>query len=162
MNALWPPGPDDRLPARPGPVRRAGTGSLADRQTALVAALVAGAPDLSGFDPGRLAATRAALLRKRAGLAAAAWPLLAAGLGPDWPRVFADRFTGVPPYGAEREGWDLARELAAAGRLGPGARGELAHREEAWRYDGRSGPSRRSAVSRLLHRCFRTRHPFHG
>lgn len=125
---------------------------LARRQAELVAALVAGGPDPSGFDPHRLSATRAALLRTRAGQAAGAWPLLAADLRPDWAATFAARFAGVAPYGAEREGWDLARELAAAGRLGPGATRELAGREAALHYDGRSAPRRRTARSRLAYR----------
>jgi len=66
----------------PGPARAADTtAGLAARQAELVAALVAGGPVSSGFDPGRLAVTRRAMLRKRAGEAAAAWPLLAASLG---------------------------------------------------------------------------------
>ena len=60
------------------------SGTLAERQAALVAALVAGAPDPPGFDPARLAAARRALLRKRAGEAAKHWPVLAASLGPRW------------------------------------------------------------------------------
>jgi hypothetical protein len=51
-----------------------GTDGLAERQAALVAALVAGAPDPPGFDPVRLAATRRALLCKRAGEAAKTAP----------------------------------------------------------------------------------------
>ncbi|OLL73999.1 hypothetical protein Ae168Ps1_2382 [Pseudonocardia sp. Ae168_Ps1] len=151
MNALWSPGSDDPRPPGPAPP----AGSLAGRQAALVAALVAGGPDPAGIPTHLLTATRTALLRKRAGAAAAAWPLLAAGIGPEWPRVFADRFAGVPPYGAEREGWDLARELDAAGALGPGASRELADREHTFRYDGRTAPSRRSAVSRGFHRWWR-------
>jgi len=62
----------------PGPARAADTtAGLAARQ----AELVAGGPVPSGFDPGRLAVARRAMLRKRAGEAAAAWPLLAASLG---------------------------------------------------------------------------------
>ncbi|MEJ8281539.1 hypothetical protein [Pseudonocardia spirodelae] len=123
-------------------------GDLARRQAALVAALVAGGATPAGFDPQRLAATRRALLRKRAGLVAAAWPLLAAGAGPAWQELFDARFAGVAPYGAEREGWDLARELAAAGRLGPGALRELAAREAASRYDGRTAPRPRPVLAR--------------
>ena len=59
----------------PFSTRRVGiSGTLAARQAALVAALVAGAPDPPGFDPARLAAARRALLRKRAGEAAKHWP----------------------------------------------------------------------------------------
>ncbi|MGQ0575428.1 MAG: DUF692 domain-containing protein, partial [Pseudonocardia sp.] len=82
---------------------------LVDDQVALVDALVAGAPDPAGFDPGDLAATRAALLRKRAAAAAVEWPLLAASLGADWLGVFAAHAAGRPPVGALREGWDVAR-----------------------------------------------------
>ncbi|MFP5019935.1 hypothetical protein [Pseudonocardia phyllosphaerae] len=125
---------------------------LAARQAALVAALVAGGPEPSGFDARMLAVTRVALLRKRSGQVASAWPLLAHGFGDRWAAVFAARFDGVAPYGAEREGWDLARELAARGELGAGAARELAERETFWRYDGRSAPRRRSAPARLLRR----------
>ncbi|GAA4978080.1 hypothetical protein WHI96_14845 [Pseudonocardia tropica] len=125
---------------------------LARRQSELVAALVAGGPDPAGFDAVRLAATRAALLRKRAGLVAAAWPLLAVDAGADWQARFDARFDGVAPYGPEREGWDLARELAAAGRLGVGARRELAAREAALYYDGRTAPRPRNRLSRWWRR----------
>ena len=65
------------------------SGDLAERQAALVAALVAGGPAPAGFDPAALAAAGAALLRKRAGEVARHWPLLAAGLGPQWSATFA-------------------------------------------------------------------------
>lgn len=129
---------------------------LAARQAALVEALVAGGPDPDGFDTARLAATRGALLRKRAGQAATAWPLLAAAHGTDWVPVFCARFAAVAPTDALREGWDLARELRAAGTLTPGAASELAAREAAMRYDGASPPRRRprpaAALRRLLNR----------
>lgn len=125
---------------------------LAQRQAELVAALVAGGASPAGFDEARLAAARAALLRTRAGLVAAAWPLLAVDAGSDWQARFAARFDGVAPYGAQREGWDLARELAAAGRLGAGARRELAAREAALHYDGRTAPRPRSRIARWWHR----------
>lgn len=132
------------------------SGDLAARQAELVAALVAGGPDPIGFDPGRLAATRRALLRKRAGQAAAVWPLLAAALGPDWTSAFAARFDGVAPTGALREGWDLARDLRDSGTLTRGAATELAAREAALRYDGVSAPRRwtrpGAALRRLLQR----------
>ncbi|WP_224392098.1 hypothetical protein [Pseudonocardia sp. ICBG1293] len=139
---------------RPGPVPPdGGDGSgLARRQAELVAALVAGGADPPGFDAGRLAAARAALRRKRAGLVAAQWPLLAADAGADWQARFDARFDGVAPYGAQREGWDLARELAAAGGLGPGARRELAAREAALHYDGATAPRPRNRVARWWRR----------
>ncbi|MGW1452351.1 hypothetical protein ACWCO3_29380, partial [Micromonospora sp. NPDC002411] len=90
------------------PTPRAG---LAERQAELVAALVAGGPPPAGFAPGPLAATRAALLRKRAGDVARHWPLLAAGLGVGWSTTFADWAARRPTAGSLRDGWDLARAL---------------------------------------------------
>jgi hypothetical protein len=111
---------------------------LAARQAALVAALVAGGPDPEGFDPARLAATRRALLRKRAGEAAREWPVLAASLGPRWVATVADHHAARPPGGALRDGWDVARALRA--QLTPDAAAELAEREARWRYDGAHPP----------------------
>ena len=111
--------------------------TLAERQAAVVAALVAGAP--APFDPDRVRATAAALLRKRAGEVAAAWPMLAASLGRDWQRAFAAWAAGRPPTGALRDGWDFARTL-----IDPGlAAEELAVRDALWVYDGTSTPRRR-------------------
>ena len=116
-------------------------GSLAERQAALVAALVAGAPAPPGFDTGRLAATRRALLRKRAGEAAKHWPALAASLGPRWAAVFAEHHADREPAGGLRDGWDVARALRA--ELTPDAAAELREREALWRYDGAGAPRRR-------------------
>jgi hypothetical protein len=116
---------------------------LAARQAELVAALVAGAPVPHGFDGARIDATRRALLRKRAGEAATAWPLLAASLGAEWTRVFAAHHTGREPSGALREGWDVASALHRRGELGSAAGAELAEREAAFRYDGHRHPTPR-------------------
>ena len=126
-------------PAPPGEssfsTRRIGdAGTLAERQAALVATLVAGAPDPPGFDPGRLAAARRALLRKRAGEAAKHWPVLAASLGPGWSAAFAAQHAGREPGGALRDGWDVARALRA--ELTADAARELRDREARWRYAG--------------------------
>jgi hypothetical protein len=83
-----------------------------------------------------LEATRVALLRKRSGEAAAAWPVLAATLGPQWTATFTAFAGGRPPVGALRDGWDLARSLAARGELAPAAAAELRGCERRWRYDG--------------------------
>lgn len=119
----------------------AGHGSLADRQAALVASLVADGTPPTGFDAARLAATRRALLRKRAGEAAKVWPLLAASLGSGWARVFATHRAGHEPVGALRDGWDVARALREDGELGAPAAAELAERESALRYDGSHEPT---------------------
>lgn len=113
--------------------------SLADRQSALVAALVAGAPVPAGFDAARVEAARRALLRKRAGDVARQWRLLAASFGPRWPAVFGAWAAQRPTQGSLRDGWDLARSLTLTG---PAAE-ELAEREARWRYDGGSAPRRR-------------------
>ncbi|WP_406062687.1 hypothetical protein [Micromonospora sp. NBC_00860] len=119
------------------PTPRAG---LAERQAELVAALVAGAEPPAGFAPGPLVATRAALLRKRAGEVARHWPLLAAGLGARWSTTFADWAARRPTAGSLRDGWDLARALHDQHALPPAAAEELAVREARLRYDGRRAP----------------------
>ncbi|WP_320066927.1 hypothetical protein [Micromonospora sp. RTGN7] len=118
----------------------AGAGDLAARQAELVATLVAGGPLPSGFAPAPVDATRRALLRKRAGDVARHWPLLAAGLAPDWPATFARWAAGRPTNGSLRDGWDLARELRERGELPPLGAEELAAREAAARYDGAAAP----------------------
>ncbi|MDG4757087.1 hypothetical protein [Micromonospora sp. WMMD710] len=120
-----------------GTTPRAG---LAERQAELVAALVAGGAPPAGFAPGPLAATRTALLRKRAGEVARHWPLLAAGLGTEWPATFARWASDRPPAGSLRDGWDLARELREQGLLPPAGAEELAAREAGLRYDGHTPP----------------------
>ncbi|MFF4875632.1 hypothetical protein [Micromonospora sp. NPDC000668] len=119
------------------------TGRLAERQAELVAALVAGGPSPEGFAPAPLAATRAALLRKRAGEVARHWPLLAAGLGAGWSSTFAGWAAGRPTAGSLRDGWDLARALRERGALPPAGAEELAAREARLRYDGCRAPSPR-------------------
>lgn len=116
---------------------------LAARQAALVAALVTGGEVPDGVDAGRLAVARRALLRKRAKEAAAAWPLLATSVGQRWTASFTAWAAGRPPSGSLRDGWDLARDLAATGRLAPLGQEELAAREATWHYDGRTTPERR-------------------
>jgi len=116
---------------------------LAARQAALVASLVTGGKVPDGLDAAHLAVARRALLRKRAGEVAAAWPLLAASMGQGWTASFAAWAPGRPPHGSLRDGWDFARDLAAAGRLAPLGQQELAAREVTWRYNGHSTPKRR-------------------
>ncbi|GGQ50994.1 hypothetical protein [Couchioplanes azureus] len=117
--------------------------SLAERQAALVAALTSGAPVPPGFDARLVGIARVALLRKRAGEVARQWPELAAALGPRWPDVWAGWAAHRPTQGSLRDGWDLARDLAGRGDLPPAAAAELATREAAMRYDGRSAPQTR-------------------
>jgi hypothetical protein len=86
---------------------------------------------------------RRALVRKRAGAAAAQWPVLAASLGPDWPAVFAASVEGLPPTTALDDGWRLARTLHGRGELGTGAAVELAEREVTLRRTAAGGHARR-------------------
>lgn len=116
--------------------------SLADQQAALVAALVGAAPPPPGFDPHRLRAARGALLRKRAGEVAAAWPLLAASLGAQWSVEFGRWAHGRPPAGSLRDGWDFALTRVA---LTAPAADELALRRARWLYDGERAPRPRRA-----------------
>ncbi|BCB83404.1 hypothetical protein [Phytohabitans suffuscus] len=115
--------------------------SLADRQAALVAALVAGAPIPDGFDPRLVGTARRALLRKRSGEVARHWPVLAASFGARWPAVFAEWGDGRPTQGSFQDGLALARSLALTGA----AAEELAEREKALRP--------RTRLSRLLRRA---------
>jgi hypothetical protein len=98
----------------PGHLR---TGDLAARQAALVEALVAGGPDPAGFDVARLASTRTALLRKRAGETAKLWPLLAASHGNRWQATFAADPGRAPTSSpsARPAGATTARALPAEG-----------------------------------------------
>ncbi len=112
---------------------------LAARQ----AALVTGGQVPDGVDAGHLKVARQVLLRKRAKGVAAAWPWLAASRGQSWTADFAVWAAKRPSCGSLRDGWDLARDLAAAGRLAPLGQAELATREATWRYNGRTTPKRR-------------------
>ncbi|EFC80322.1 DUF692 family multinuclear iron-containing protein [Parafrankia sp. EUN1f] len=121
-----PPFPDSRQAAKPAgganaaqqldlaaeqPDPAAEQRDLAAEQADLVRGLVAGGPDPAAFDPARLAATRAALLDKRAREVAAVWPALARMPG------FADRFAryaaGTPPHGPVADGRAFAEAARA-------------------------------------------------
>ncbi len=134
----------------------AATSDLAARQAAVIAALVAGGQLPAGFDQIRMSIARRALLVKRAGQVATAWPLLAASFGADWPSRFTTWADGRPPLGSLRDGWDFVRALAAAGELPERALIELAEREATWRYDGRSVPRRRWRLSRSVRALWRS------
>ncbi|HEX3213787.1 MAG TPA: hypothetical protein VH016_14555 [Actinomycetota bacterium] len=142
-----PPGPGAAHPRRE---------RLAAEQAALVRALVGGGPVPGGFDPGRVAATSAALGRKRAREVARAWPVLAADLGEGFTgRFLADAARRPPPArgGALADGLAFARALAREGRLPPNARVEAML--AAARLSGRparlaatlAGPPRRLVVT---------------
>jgi hypothetical protein len=91
------------------------TASLAQRQAELVRCLVAGGPVPEGFDPARLEVARKALLRKRSGEVARAWPELAASYGDKWREVFTAWADGKPPLGSQTDGYDFALEHPPTG-----------------------------------------------
>ncbi|HEV7451380.1 MAG TPA: hypothetical protein VGO16_08335 [Pseudonocardiaceae bacterium] len=64
-------------------------------------------------------------------------------MGQSWTASFTVWAAGLRPSGSLRDGWDLARNLAAAGQLAPLGQQELAARELTWRYDGHTTPKRR-------------------
>jgi len=142
-------------PARPRDEATSGAGtavqpggggrSLADRQAELVAALTSGGPVPEGFDARLVDVARVALLRKRAGEVARHWPSLAAAFGRGWTAEFARWAATRPTRGSLRDGWDLARDLAARAALAPSAAAELAAREAELRYDGAQAPRVRRA-----------------
>ncbi|XVU27549.1 hypothetical protein ACQPZJ_11100 [Actinoplanes sp. CA-054009] len=134
-------------PGQPG----GGPESLADRQAAVVEALTARGGVPKGFDGFRFEAARVALLRKRAGEVSRQWPMLAAGMGGQWKRDFAEWAEARPTQGSLRDGWDLARDLVSRGALPAMAALELAEREAAFRYDGQSPPKpRRTPTLRTI------------
>ncbi|WP_117210408.1 hypothetical protein [Allorhizocola rhizosphaerae] len=95
---------------------------LARRQAELVRALVAGGAAPEGFDAGRVAIARKALLRKRARNVRREWPCLAAQYGDGWEQVFSAWADGRPTQGALSDGYEFARANLPTD---PGARVEL-------------------------------------
>ncbi|GLZ10489.1 hypothetical protein Acsp04_07240 [Actinomadura sp. NBRC 104425] len=141
--------PEAAAPAGDSP-ERAGEfdPALAAAQEALVRAMAAGAPVPDGFDEAAVRAAADAIVRKRAGEVARAWPVLAASYGTDWPRVFAAWAAGRPTRGSVRDAWDFARAHRA--ELPPEAAFDLALAEARWAYDGQRAPRRRRAAVRRV------------
>jgi hypothetical protein len=143
VTAAKPPGAERSEPDTTPDVTAARR-RLADRQAALTAALVAGREIPPGFDEKLVTVARSALLNKRAGEVAHAWPELRAALGDRWRALFRDWAAGRPPRGSFRDGFDFARHLATAGRLPAAAVDELIAREGHWRYLGDEPPRHRT------------------
>jgi hypothetical protein len=93
---------------------------LAEKQSALVAALARGAPAPAGFDPRRVRQAAKALLRKRSSAAAKAFPRLARALGAVFDEHFAC-YAAIVPLGRNAnpalDARSFARWLSAQGRL---------------------------------------------
>ncbi|MEU4430419.1 hypothetical protein ACH474_31930 [Nocardia rhamnosiphila] len=83
---------------------------LADRQAALVRALVAGEPVPAGFDPAAVGAAAHALLHKRAREVAARHPGLVYATGPDFTGRFVEWARNRPKDGTVADALRFARE----------------------------------------------------
>ncbi|GAA1586830.1 hypothetical protein GCM10009678_81700 [Actinomadura kijaniata] len=125
-----------------------GTAELAARQEALVRAMTAGGPLPPGFDAAAVRAAADAILRKRAGEVARAWPALAACYGDRWRAAFTAWAAERPTRGSFRDSWDFAR--AHRDELSPAVALELALRETRWDYDGTGEPRLRKAAFRRV------------
>ncbi|WP_212748882.1 hypothetical protein [Nocardia cyriacigeorgica] len=85
--------------------------ALAERQAALVRALVAGEATPPGFDDAALRAAESALLRKRAGILARHNPMLAHAAGPDFEKTFAEWARGRPKISTDADVAGFAAHL---------------------------------------------------
>ncbi len=83
---------------------------LADRQVALVRALVAGGPAPDGFDPDILAVTTNAVLRKRAREVAQRFPRLVRDCGPEFTTRYITWAHARPKIGTEADAVAFARD----------------------------------------------------
>lgn len=83
---------------------------LAERQAALVRALVADEPVPPGFDPDAVRAAADAILRKRARETAAHYPALVQATGPDFTARYIAWARGRPKGGAAADALAFARD----------------------------------------------------
>ncbi|MEV6770689.1 hypothetical protein AB0N05_18905 [Nocardia sp. NPDC051030] len=93
------------------PEFRSSAGTLAERQAALVRALVAGAPVPPGFDAPDVSATAHALLHKRADDVARRFPLLAHQCGPEFTARFLEWARDRPKTTTAQDAAAFARQL---------------------------------------------------
>ncbi|MFI9405389.1 hypothetical protein [Nocardia sp. NPDC052316] len=103
--------------------RQADTDLLAERQAALVRALVAGSPVPDGFDSAAVAAAARALLRKRAGEVARRFPLLAHACGADFTARFVAWAADKPKTSTASDATAFAAYAGIAVNGVPAARG---------------------------------------
>lgn len=102
--------------------------TLADRQLALVLALVADAPPPPSFDATRLYATREALLRKRCGEVARHLPLVCAELGEQFSTEFVAWACTRPRHGSAHDSHDFVEHLMREGIWTPPRRSRFGRR----------------------------------
>ena len=93
--------------------------TLAERQSALVSALVSGGPPPPGFDVDRLKATENALLRKRCGEAARRLPQVRAQLGTRFDDAFVAWARGRAPAGSSYDAQGFIAHLIDTGLWSP-------------------------------------------
>ncbi|MEV6556703.1 hypothetical protein AB0M22_13365 [Nocardia sp. NPDC051756] len=99
------------------------TEELAERQAALVRALVAGSPAPDGFDTDSVAAAARALLHKRAGEVARRFPLLAHACGDDFTARFIDWAADKPKTSTASDATTFAEHAGIALPVSATARG---------------------------------------
>ncbi|MFE9579366.1 hypothetical protein ACFYO1_23475 [Nocardia sp. NPDC006044] len=100
------------------------TDALAERQAALVRALVAGSPVPDGFDADAVAAAARALLHKRAGEVARRFPLLVHACGNDFTARFVAWAADRPKTTTAADATAFAEHAGLAPPAsGPSARG---------------------------------------
>ncbi|MFD6155250.1 hypothetical protein ACFWF7_15770 [Nocardia sp. NPDC060256] len=95
---------------------------LAERQAALVRALVAGSPIPDGFDTEAVAAAARALLHKRAGEVARRFPLLVHACGDDFTERFLAWATGKPKTSTASDATAFAEYAGIAHQPSGGSR----------------------------------------
>ena len=93
--------------------------TLAERQSALVSALVSGGPPPPGFDVDRLTATEKALLRKRCGDVARRLPQVRAQLGIRFDVAFVAWARGRAPAGSSADAQGFIAHLIDSGLWSP-------------------------------------------
>ena len=132
------PAPEHRPNGNGVPDIDAARERLARAQTALLSALVAGAPAPEGFDRKRLGVQSRALTSKRAGVVAKVAPELPEILGDGYRRAFEGYADGRPMTGGyRRDAMAFVEHLLAAGDAGdPATRRRLT----LW-WQERSGPA---------------------
>ncbi|MCB5906611.1 hypothetical protein LIU39_04070 [Streptomyces sp. SF28] len=151
-------GQDGAVPERPAIADATGVGAastdaarqrLALAQTALLSALVAGAPAPEGFDRERLRVQSRALAAKRASVIAKVAPELPGILGAGYRSAFLAYAQGRPLTGGHRrDALDFAARLLAQDLpADPAARRQLA---QWWQDRAGPRPPRSGPVSRLV------------
>ena len=123
----------DTIESHPVESHPDGIPTLAERQSALVSALVSGGSPPPGFDVDRLKAAENALLRKRCGEVARRLPQVRAHLGIQFDDAFVAWARGRAPTGSSRDATGFVAHLTDTGLWSP----PRARRRILWRGRGK-------------------------